>query len=112
MRTLTLLFSLVVFNAVAQTPKVPSKMEFAGIQLKLSEGARKEIQEKVNKYTKSQKYFMIKVRRAASYFPIVEQVFEEEGLSEDFKYLAIQESGYISDAVSSSNAVEIGRAHV
>jgi len=105
MRLLIIVFCLIGAEAFAQTPKVPSKMEFAGIQLKLSEAARKQIQEKVNALTKSQKHFMIKANRAASYFPIVEQVFEEEGLPDDFKYLAIQESGYISDAVSSSNAV-------
>ncbi len=105
MRILMLLFTLFAFQVAAQTPKVPSKIKFAGIQLKMSEGARKEVQEKVNMLTKSQKHFMIKVNRSASYFPIVEQIFEEEGLPDDFKYLAIQESGYISDAVSSSNAV-------
>lgn len=105
MRLLFLLFCLSSVTAFAQTPKVPSKMNFGGIQLKISEGARKEIQEKVNKLTKSQKYFRIKAERAASYFPIVEQIFEEEGVPSDFKYLAIQESGYISDVVSTSDAV-------
>lgn len=106
MRILIIVFCVVgMSEAFAQTPKVPSKMEFAGIQLKISEGARREMQEKVNKLTQSHKYFMLKVERAASYFPIVEQIFEEEGLPSDFKYLAIQESGYISDVVSTSNAV-------
>lgn len=92
-------------SAFGQVPKVPSKMEFAGIQLKISEGARKELQKKVNTLTKSRKHFEIKAERAASYFPVVEQIFEEEGLPQDFKYLAIHESGFVSDAVSSSNAV-------
>jgi len=105
MRLLTIAFWLVGFGVFAQTPRVPSKMEFAGIQLKISEGARKEMQEKVNMLTRSQKHFMIMANRSASYFPIVEQIFEEEGLPDDFKYLAIQESGYISDVVSTSNAV-------
>lgn len=105
MRSLLLLICLSTVTVYGQTPKVPSKMEFAGIQLKISEGARKELQEKVNALTRSQKHFSTKAQRAASYFPIVEQVFEEEGLPQDFKYLAIQESGYISDVVSSSNAV-------
>ncbi len=105
MRTLLLLCWLGATATLAQTPRVPSKMEFAGIQLKLYESARKEIQQKVNALTQSQKHFMIKAERAASFFPIVEQIFEEEGLPDDFKYLAIQESGYIADAVSSSNAV-------
>ncbi len=105
MRVLVVLLWLISIDVIAQTPKVPSKMEFAGIHLKISEGARKEMQEKVNMLTRSQKHFMIKANRSASYFPIVEQIFEEEDLPDDFKYLAIQESGYISDAVSSSNAV-------
>ena len=32
-------------------------------------------------------------------------ILKENGIPDDFKYLAIQESGFISDAVSSSNAV-------
>ncbi len=105
MRVLIVIFCVIGFGAIAQTPKVPSKMKFAGIQLKFSEGARKELQEKVNALTRSQKHFGIKAKRAASYFPIVEQIFEEEGLPQDFKYLAIQESGYVSDVVSTSDAV-------
>lgn len=105
MRILIAVFCVIGFGAFAQTPKVPSKMKFAGIQLKFSEGARKEVQEKVNALTKSPKHFAIKARISASYFPIVEQIFEEEGLPDDFKYLAIHESGFVSDAVSSSNAV-------
>jgi peptidoglycan lytic transglycosylase D len=105
MRVLIAVFCVLGYSSFGQTPKVPSKMEFAGIQLKISDGARKELQEKVNKLTKSQKYFRLKVDRAASYFPIVEQIFEEEGVPDDFKYLAIQESGYVSDVVSTSNAV-------
>ncbi|MCB0506197.1 MAG: transglycosylase SLT domain-containing protein [Cyclobacteriaceae bacterium] len=96
---------LVGLQGVAQSPRVPSKMEFAGIQLKITESARKELQDKVDKLTASPRHFNIKAERAASYFPIVEQIFEEEGLPDDFKYLAIHESGFVSDAVSSSNAV-------
>ena len=105
MRILIVVFCFIGFGAVAQTTKVPSKMKFAGMQLKISEGARRELQDKVDALTKSQKHFKLKAERAASYFPIVEQVFEEEGLPDDFKYLAIHESGFSSDAVSTSNAV-------
>ena len=102
---LVVVFCLIAGSVFSQTVKVPTRMEFAGIQLKLSEGARNEIQVKVDQLTRSPKHFNVKAQRAASYFPIVEQVFEEEGLPDDFKYLAIQESGYISDVVSTSNAV-------
>ena len=86
-------------------PQVPNKMKFADIQLKITEAARREIQSDVDALTASTKFFNAKVNRSAMYMPFVEKVFREEGLPDDFKYLAIQESGFIADAMSSSNAV-------
>ena len=107
--TLTIISLLVTpFFLAAQNfsvPQVPGKMKFADIQLKITEGARKEIQSDVDALTASAKFFNAKVNRAAMYMPFVEEVFKEEELPDDFKYLAIQESGFIADAVSSSNAV-------
>lgn len=109
MKAKALLIILVIsglgWSAQAQGPRVPAKMEFAGMKLKIAEGARKEIQADVDLLTKSPKYFNIKVQRANTYFPIIERVFKEERLPEDFKYLVLQESALIPDAVSSSNAV-------
>lgn len=104
-----LVFLLLVLGtpllALAQGPRVPSEMVFADIHLKLTEAARKEIQTHVDALYRSEKYFQIKLDRVNLYFPIIEQIFEEENLPADFKYLVIQESALISDAVSSSNAV-------
>ncbi len=105
--------SVLIFLAIAgvlpaqdfTVPRVPHKMQFADIELKITEAARKEIQSDVDALTASAKFFQAKVDRAAMYMPLVEQIFKEEGLPDDFKYLAIQESGFIADAVSSSNAV-------
>lgn len=91
--------------AFAESPKVPREIEFADLRLILTEGARKEIQTHVNALYRSPKYFQIKLERVDLYFPIIERVLIEENLPEDFKYLVIQESSLISDAVSSSNAV-------
>ncbi len=93
------------FSLLAQGPRVPSEMVFADINLKLTEAARKEIQTHVDALYRSEKYFQIKLDRVNLYFPIIEQIFREENLPADFKYLVIQESALISDAVSSSNAV-------
>ncbi len=86
-------------------PIVPSEMQFADITLKINEGARKQIQEDVDALVASATYFEAKVQKARMYFPIIERVFREENLSSDFKYLVIQESDLIADAVSVSNAV-------
>ncbi len=87
------------------SPKVPSHIDFAGIRLSISEGARKQIQADVDALHRSQTYFKRKLEIVDLYFPIIERVFREENLPDDFKYLAIQESALIPDAVSSSNAV-------
>ena len=89
----------------AETPQVPSSIEIAGVKLKITSDAQEEIQRHVNALRTSDKYFRIKLDRVNLYFPIVERVLKEEGVPEDIKYLAIQESALISDAVSSSNAV-------
>ena len=73
--------------------------------LTIRDDARREIQKDVDALTKSPKYFGIKVERARTYFPFIEKVFAEERLPDDFKYLVLQESALISDAVSVSNAV-------
>lgn len=94
-----------VITVQAQTPQVPHKMEFAGMTLTIRDDARREIQKDVNALTQSPKHHNIKIERAKTYFPIIEKVFEEERVPEDFKYLVLQESALIADAVSVSNAV-------
>lgn len=105
MRIFTALFFAVSVMATAQTPQVPHKMEFAGMSLTIRDDARREIQKDVDALTLSPKHFNIKAERAKTYFPIIEKVFADEGVPDDFKYLVLQESALIPDAVSSSNAV-------
>ena len=90
------------YGAFAQ---VPSQMEVAGVKLKITEGAKREIEETLDLLTRSQYHFQLKVDRSNLYLPIVERVLAKEGIPDDFKYLAIQEGEFISDAVSTSNAV-------
>jgi membrane-bound lytic murein transglycosylase D len=105
MRILLALLFAAVFPLAAQTPQVPHKMEFAGITLTIRDDARREIQKDVDALTQSPKHYAIKAERARSYFPIIEKIFAEEQLPDDFKYLSLQESALIADAVSTSNAV-------
>jgi membrane-bound lytic murein transglycosylase D len=104
MRIFAALF-LATFFAAAQTPQVPHKMEFAGMTLTIRDDARREIQKDVDALTQSPRHYNIKAERAKTYFPIIEKIFAEEGVPDDFKYLSLQESALIADAVSVSNAV-------
>lgn len=105
MRIFAALFFAVAFPAVAQKVEVPHKLDFAGITLVIRDDARREIQKDVDALTASPRHYQIKAERAKTYFPIIEKIFREEGVPEDFKYLVLQESALIPDAVSSSNAV-------
>ncbi len=105
MRIFFVIFLTAVVTVHAQVPQVPHKMQFAGMTLTIRDDARKEIQKDVNALTQSPRHHNIKVERAKTYFPIIEKVFEEERVPDDFKYLVLQESALIADAVSSSNAV-------
>ncbi len=84
---------------------VPDDLDFAGIRLKIKGEARRKIEEDVEKLTKVSKSGQAKIERIQLYFPIIERILAEEGLPNDFKYLVVQESSLVSDAVSSSNAV-------
>ncbi len=84
---------------------VPKNIYFADVHLRISNGAQQEIQKKVDALHRFPVYFNVKVDLANAYFPLIERTFREEGVPDDFKYLALQESGLIGDAVSTSNAV-------
>jgi membrane-bound lytic murein transglycosylase D len=102
---LLLFFLLCSFLGQAQSVTVPDNLYLADQRMILSNKGREEIQKRVDALLKYPKYFQAKVALADTYFPIIERVFREEGLPDDFKYLALIESGLVSDAVSTSNAV-------
>ena len=105
MKIFAALFFAVALPAAAQKVEVPGKLEFAGITLTIREDARREIQKDVDALTASPRHYEIKAERARIYFPIIEKIFREEGVPDDFKFLVLQESALIPDAVSTSNAV-------
>lgn len=92
-------------QVMAQGPEVPREMRFADLTVKINEQARREIQLDVDALHRNKIYFNNKAERAHLYFPFVERELREAGVPEDFKYLVLQESSLIPDAVSSSNAV-------
>jgi membrane-bound lytic murein transglycosylase D len=99
------LFFATTLVVSAQSIEVPHKLQFADLTLTIRDDARKEIQKDVDGLTRYPKSFNIKVERARTFFPIIEKIFAEENVPDDFKYLAIQESALIADAVSVSDAV-------
>ena len=97
------LITISTVGALAQT--VPSEMMLGDLRLTINESTRKQIQKDVDRLTQSQTYFNILVDRMNLYFPIIEREHGDAGIPDQIKFLAIQESALISDAVSSANAV-------
>lgn len=83
---------------------VPEKMDFAGEAVPLESPDIHERMDRellVNTYWQSNGLLLIK--RARKYFPIIEPILRENGVPDDFKYLAVAESG-LAQVVSPAGA--------
>lgn len=84
--------------------QIPENLEFAGEPMPLKDPDVYERMDRellVNTYWQSNGLLMFK--RAKKYFPIIEPILEKHGIPDDFKYLAVIESG-LTNAVSSAKA--------
>ena len=84
--------------------EVPAGLNFAGEDMPLQNPDIYERMDRellVNTYWQSNGLLMFK--RAQKYFPIIEPILEKHGIPEDFKYLAVIESG-LTNAVSPAGA--------
>ncbi len=74
--------------------KLPETIDFSGEETPLDAPDIRERLDKellVNTYWQSN--MMLLLKRANKWFPMLEKILEEEGVPEDFKYLAVIESG-------------------
>jgi len=74
--------------------KLPANLNFAGEIVPVKKGDIRERLDReflVNTYWQSNGLLLIK--RANKYFPIIEQILRKNGVPDDFKYLAVVESG-------------------
>lgn len=86
--------------------KIPDKVSFAGEEMPLDQFDVREALDREllsNSYFHSQTIRFIKL--APRYFPVIERILKEKGVPDDFKYLALAESGLNPRAVSPAGAV-------
>ncbi len=98
-------FTSICLISSAQIPSVPSRMDLGDMKIIITDSGKKDIEKDVKMLRASDRFFKIKLDRTALYMPIIERILKEENVPDEVKYLAIQESALISDAVSSSKAV-------
>ncbi len=90
-----------------QAVQFPKELSFANEQVPTNLPDIKERIDReflVNTYWQSNGFLMFK--RANKYFPLIEKILAEEGVPEDFKYLAVIESG-LTNVVSPAGAAGI-----
>ncbi|XLS27887.1 transglycosylase SLT domain-containing protein [Flavobacteriaceae bacterium M23B6Z8] len=84
--------------------EIPEEISFAGEEVPVEEPDIRERLDKellVNTYWQSNALLLIK--RSEKYFPVIEPILEEYGIPDDFKYLAVAESG-LQNVVSPAGA--------
>lgn len=87
---------------------IPDEVQFAGVTVDLT---RHDLRERMDRellaftYMHSTTFLLIK--RANLYFPIIEPILKEQGIPDDFKYLAVIESYLNPRAVSPVKAVGV-----
>ncbi len=91
---------------VYRSPFMPDSVSFAGEQLPLY---RFDVKESLDRELLSNAYFHSQtiryIKLAPRYFPVIEPILREKGVPDDFKYLAVAESGLNPRAVSPASAV-------
>ncbi len=83
---------------------MPEDLNFAGEEVPVDDANIRERMDRelhVNTYWQSNGFLLFK--RANKYFPIIEPILKEQGVPEDFKYLAVIESG-LTQALSPARA--------
>ena len=91
-------------HAPIVSPFIPEKMTFAETEIPLNITDVKEKLDRelvINCYWHSNTIFYLK--RAARWFPLIEPILKEQNIPDDFKYLAVIESG-LDNVVSPSGA--------
>lgn len=82
-------------NGHFRMPLIPAKMEFAGEKIDLSD---LDIRERLDKELHAIVFFhnliITYFKRANRYMPEIERLLKENNIPDDFKYLALIESGY------------------
>lgn len=77
--------------------------EFAGEAVPMNEDTRERLDRELNINAYLQATMILNLKRAKKHFPTVEAVLKKYDIPEDFKYLAIAESG-LRNVTSSANA--------
>jgi membrane-bound lytic murein transglycosylase D len=79
------------------------KFDFAGEVVPINDDTKERLDRELSVNAYWQSTTLLNIKMSYKYFPIVERILKEEGVPDDFKYLAIAESG-LRNVTSSASA--------
>lgn len=88
--------------------EIPEKLDFAGEKVLTNRfDVRESIDREllINTYWQSQTILLMK--RANRWFPVIEPILKRNNIPDDFKYLALAESGFANNTISSAGAAGV-----
>ena len=92
--------------SLTMTPEVPSSVPFCGKEIDLTRYDRREAYDReLSTFTYYHATTMLLFKRANRYFPVIEPILKENGIPDDFKYLAVIESHLDPRVTSPAKAV-------
>ena len=93
-------------SSMTITPEVPDHVSFCNEEIDMTRYDRHEaLDRELSTFTYLHASTMLLIKRANRYFPIIEPVLREEGIPDDFKYLAVIESNLDPRIQSRAKAV-------
>jgi len=91
--------------AMTKAIEVPHSVQFAGEDVNLDRyDMHERFDREINGFTYLHSTTLLLIKRANRIFPIIEPILKENGIPDDFKYLAVIESSLNQRAVSSAGA--------
>lgn len=91
--------------SMTKSIEVPHKVDFAGEEVILDRyDLHERYDREINGFTYLHSTTMLLIKKANRYFPIIEPILKENGVPDDFKYLAVIESNLDHRAVSPAGA--------
>jgi membrane-bound lytic murein transglycosylase D len=97
---------LCIFSLKSAHPtiEVPEKMSLGSMHLQLNQGIRRQLQSQINFLLKNRQFLNHNAGQIQLYLNEVSKILLEEGLPDEYKYLAIMENSLITGAIQSESA--------
>lgn len=88
--------------------RLPEKIDFAGERVPLENfDVRESLDREVLIVSNFHSQDLLYLKKTTRYFSVIEPILKQNNIPDDFKYLALAESGFLDKAISPSGAVGI-----